>query len=167
MLNIGRILTQDRLLRATTGMNRKAFESLLEKFEQVYCGEADKREKPRSRKRGGGRKARLQSIKEKLFYILFYFKCYPTFDLAAVLFDFDRSQANRWVHRLQPILERVLGEVASPRTVLIPSFDFSGSRLASLLSITTMSLSSVDNSVATLPPIEPPPSMIIFKSNFP
>ena len=110
MLNIGRILTQDRLLRATTGMNRKAFESLLEKFEQVYCGEADKREKPRSRKRGGGRKARLQSIKEKLFYILFYFKCYPTFDLAAVLFDFDRSQANRWVHRLQPILERVLGE---------------------------------------------------------
>ena len=110
MLNIGRILTQDRLLRATTGMNRKAFESLLEKFEQVYCGEADKREKPRSRKRGRGRKARLQSIKEKLFYILFYFKCYPTFDLAAVLFDFDRSQANRWVHRLQPILERVLGE---------------------------------------------------------
>ena len=37
-------------------------------------------------------------------------KCYPTFDLAAVLFDFDRSQANRWVHRLQPILEKVLGE---------------------------------------------------------
>ena len=65
------------------------------------------------------------------------------------------------------LLESVLGEVAFPRTVLIPSFDFSGSRLASLLSITTMSLSSVDNSVATLPPIEPPPSMIIFKSNFP
>jgi hypothetical protein len=27
-----------------------------------------------------------------------------------VLFDFDRSQANRWVHRLQPILEKTLGE---------------------------------------------------------
>ncbi|MCE2661478.1 MAG: transposase [Microcystis sp. 53602_E8] len=92
MLNIGRILHQDRLLRATTGLNRRAFETLLEKFEQVY------------------RKARLQSIREKLFYILFYLKCYPTFDLAAVLFDFDRSQANRWVHRLQPILEKVLGE---------------------------------------------------------
>ncbi len=72
--------------------------------------EADNREKPRKRKIGAGRKARLQSIKEKLFYILFYLKCYPTFDLAAVLFDFDRSQANRWVHRLQPILEKVLGE---------------------------------------------------------
>ena len=65
------------------------------------------------------------------------------------------------------LLESVLGEAASPRIVLIPSFDLSGSRLDSLLSITTMSLSSVDNSVATLPPIEPPPSMIIFKSNFP
>jgi hypothetical protein len=105
MLNIKRILGQDRLLRATTGLNKKAFEALLEKFTQVYLALTNKR--VRKRKRGGGRKARWQSTKEKLFYILFYFKCYPTFDLAAVLFDFDRSQANRWVHRLQPILEKV------------------------------------------------------------
>ena len=110
MLNIERILSQDRLLRATTGLNRKAFEDLLVKFEEVYLSWPQKREKPRKRKLGAGRKARLTTIKEKLFYILFYFKCYPTFDLAAVLFDFDRSQANRWVHRLQPILEKSLGE---------------------------------------------------------
>lgn len=42
--------------------------------------------------------------------LLFYFKCYPTFDLASVLFDFDRSQAHRWVHRLQGILEKTLGK---------------------------------------------------------
>jgi hypothetical protein len=65
MLNIGRILPQDRLLRGTTGLNRRAFETLLEKFEQVYLAEADNREKPRKRKIGAGRKARLQSIKEK------------------------------------------------------------------------------------------------------
>jgi hypothetical protein len=47
---------------------------------------------------------------EKLFYILFYLKCYPTFDLASALFDFDRSQAHRWVHKLQRILEKTLGE---------------------------------------------------------
>ncbi len=52
---------------------------------------------------------------EKLFYILFYFKCYPTFEVAGVLFDFDRSQANRWMHRLQPILEAALG-----RTMALP-----------------------------------------------
>jgi hypothetical protein len=45
-----------------------------------------------------------------LFYILFYFKIYPTFDLAGLLFDLDRAQAHHWMHRLQPILETVLGE---------------------------------------------------------
>jgi hypothetical protein len=110
MLNLEKILRQERLLRATTGLNRKAFEILLEKFTQVYLAEAYNQKKPRKRKIGGGRKARLKTIKEKLFYILCYFKCYPTFDLAAVLFDVDRSQANRWVHRLQPILEKTLKE---------------------------------------------------------
>lgn len=73
MLNIERILGQDRLLRATTGLNRKAFEELLVKFEAVYLSWSQKRKKPRQRKSGGGRKARLTTIKEKLFYILFYF----------------------------------------------------------------------------------------------
>ena len=45
-------------------------------------------------------------MKEKLFYILFYLKCYPTYDLASILFDFDRAQAYRWVHRLQPIEDK-------------------------------------------------------------
>ncbi|MEH2276463.1 MAG: NAD(P)H-binding protein, partial [Nostoc sp.] len=30
---------------------------------------------------------------DKLFFILFYFKCYPTFDVAGVLFDLHRSRA--------------------------------------------------------------------------
>lgn len=47
------------------------------------------------RKRGAERKAQLRTIKEKLFYILFYLKCYPTYDFALVFFDFDRSQAYR------------------------------------------------------------------------
>ena len=108
MLNIERALKQDRLLRALTGLNRKAFESLLESFNQRY--EQTLLEKPRQRSVGGGRKARLRTTQDKLFYILFYFKCYPTFDLAGILFDIDRSQAHYWVHRLQPILEVALGE---------------------------------------------------------
>jgi hypothetical protein len=110
MLNVEKVLRQDRLLRATTGLNRTAFSALLSKFEQVHLGSIPQKEKPRKRKIGAGRKARLSQIREKLFYILFYFKCYPTFDLASVLFDFDRSQAYRWVQRLQPILEKTLGE---------------------------------------------------------
>lgn len=111
MININRILAKDRLLRAMTGLNRKAFEVLLEKFEKVYEQEEEKTgAMPRQRRKGGGRKARLESMAEKLFYILFYLKCYPTFDLASALFDFDRSQAHRWVHKLQRILEKALGE---------------------------------------------------------
>lgn len=110
MLNIDKILNQDRLLRATTGLNRKAFDNLLVSFESVYLSDYHESQSPRQRAIGGGRKSRLKTIKEKLFYILFYFKCYPTFDLAAVLFDFDRSQANRWVHRLQEVLEATLEE---------------------------------------------------------
>jgi hypothetical protein len=38
-----------------------------------------------------------------------YNKCYPTFDLMGVLYNFDRSCAHDWVHRLLPILETALG----------------------------------------------------------
>lgn len=108
MLNIKRALKQNRLLRALTGLNSKAFQSLLLTFTQVY--EQTLRDKPRQRSVGGGRKARLRTFEHKLFYILFYFKCYPTFDVAGILFDIDRSQAHHWAHRLQPILEAALGE---------------------------------------------------------
>jgi hypothetical protein len=61
----------------------------------------------------------LATVEAKLFFILFYFKVYPTFDLAGFLFDLDRSQANRWMHRLQPLLEQALGEkMALPKRKL-------------------------------------------------
>ncbi len=110
MLNINRALKNDRLLRALTGVNRKAFDQLCEIFEVVYQESIKSDTKPRKRARGGGRKARLSSIEFKLFFILFYFKCYPTFDVLSWLFDIDRGRANRWVHRLQGILETALGK---------------------------------------------------------
>jgi hypothetical protein len=110
MLNIHRALENDRLLRALTWLNRKAFEALCEVFGAVYQESLQSDPKPRKRARGGGRKARLRSIESKLFFILFYFKCYPTFDVLSFLFDLERGRANRWVHRLQGILETALGK---------------------------------------------------------
>ena len=112
MLNLQRLLRDDRLLRALTGLNRKAFDTLMPIFAEVLAEAAIPRRDPapRQRAQGGGRKPRLESVTDKLVYILFYFKCYPTFDLAGVLFDLDRSQANRWMHRLQPVLEQALGK---------------------------------------------------------
>jgi hypothetical protein len=110
MLNLDRILNQDRLLRAMTGLNRQAFEALLPKFAQVYERSLLTPLASRQRAPGGGRKATLRTIDEKLFYVLLYCKCYPTFDLLSVLFNFDRSCAHDWVHRLLPVLETTLGE---------------------------------------------------------
>jgi hypothetical protein len=108
MLNIERVLKQDRLRRALTGLNRKAFDELLVVFSPLY--EQTRQTGPRQRAVGGGRKARLLGTQAKLFFILFYFKCYPTFDLAGIIFDLHRSQAHQWMNRLQTFLEETWGK---------------------------------------------------------
>ncbi len=121
MLKLQRVVRDERLLRALTGLNRKAFEELKLAFEQeLLVEEAPRRsKKQRQRAKAGGRKPRLETVEEKLIYILFYFKCYPTFDLAGIIFDIDRSQANRWMHRLQLVLEKALGrKMALPKRKL-------------------------------------------------
>ena len=112
MLNIKRIIFDDRLRRALTRLNKKAFDDLLPTFAQVIAQQEIPRrsQQPRQRATGAGRKPRLETVEQKLIYILFYFKCYPTFDLAGLLFDIDRSQAHRWMHRLQKALEIALAK---------------------------------------------------------
>ena len=107
MLDLNRVFKNDRLMRALTGLNLAAFDQLLPSFIDAYQA-AHPMSLKRRRAPGGGRKANLEEMEDKLFFVLFYFKCYPTFDLAGIFFDFDRSQANRWLHRLQPILEAAL-----------------------------------------------------------
>jgi hypothetical protein len=108
MINIEKILKQDRQIRATTGLTQQRFEMLLPSFAEAYQETLDK--KRRWRAAGGGRKATLKTSADKLFFILLYCKCYPTFDLMSVLFGFDRSCAHEWVHRLRQILETALGK---------------------------------------------------------
>ncbi len=67
MLNIERALNQDRLLRALTSLNQKAFNALLPSFEELY--EHESQQYPRQREKGAGRKAKLKGAREKLFYI--------------------------------------------------------------------------------------------------
>lgn len=110
MLNLERILQNDRLMRAMTGLNRQAFEALLPSFATAYQQSLNKPDQIRKRAPGGGRKATLLRSEEKLFYILFYCKCYPTMDLASAVFSFDRSCACDWIHLLLPCLEQALGE---------------------------------------------------------
>lgn len=127
MLDLERVKRDDRLLRALTGLNLKALTTLQSSFAQALAEAPIPRRSPQPRERsvGGGRKPRLASVEDKLIYILVYFKCYPTFDLAGLLFDLDRSQANRWMHRLQPVLEAALGQqLALPKRKLRSMSEF-------------------------------------------
>ena len=55
-----------------------------------------------------GREFVLKSSGEKLFFILFYMKCYPTLELCGWLFDVDRSSCCRWVKWFLPALQEML-----------------------------------------------------------
>jgi len=109
MLNIKRALRSDRLMKALTGMTIAEFERLLPTFTVGLKKAQVKAKKERKRAIGGGRRHTLKTPTDKLFFILFYLKCYPTFDLAGLLYGVDRAQAQRWVKVLLPVLEEVLG----------------------------------------------------------
>jgi len=104
-------MKSDRVMKSLTGLSVEKFHSLLPTFKTVYTEEKRKeikQNKNRQRDMGAGRKHSLETIEAKLFFILFYLKVYPTFDLAGFIFDVNRSQTNRWFHVLLPILEKSL-----------------------------------------------------------
>ena len=48
-------------------------------------------------------------ISKKLFFILFYYKVYPTFRLASGIFEFDKRNVQLWKEFLAPVLFFALG----------------------------------------------------------
>ena len=56
----------------------------------------------------GRQETYLKHSQRETVFILFYLKCCPTYDLAGISFDVDRSQASRWVEQWLAILSRVL-----------------------------------------------------------
>lgn len=105
----------NRLMKSLTGMSVDEFEILLPRFEQ--CLKEAGMKKDRQRAIGGGKKGVLSSPAHKLFFMLFYLKVYPVYDVAGFLFGgVDKSRPCRWVSDLLPILEKALG-----RTCRLPA----------------------------------------------
>ena len=107
MLNVARIMTSNRQMKAITGMSIQEFKLLVPSMDKFIYEQASS--KSRQRAVGGGRKGALKNSESKLFFILFYLKVYPTYDLASAIFDVDKSRVSRWVKKLLPNLEKVLG----------------------------------------------------------
>src|SRR5919199_257518 len=113
MLNFQKIRTRPRILRQLTGLTLAAFEALLADFERAYDEDRQQRDRhrpaPRRRRPGGGAKGALPTSADKLVFLLFYFRQYPTQETQAFLFGFSQGQACQWIHRLTPIVNRALG----------------------------------------------------------
>lgn len=107
MINVIKALKNNRVMKSLTGLTAEELALLLTMFTNTLFIEAQ--EKSRKRKIGGGRKGSLITVTHKLFFILFYYKVYPTMDVAGLLFNVDRSKICIWVKKFTPILEKCLG----------------------------------------------------------
>ena len=100
----------ERQMKALTGLSPAQFDDLLPVFKDIYGVMQQKRYEEgvesgtRRRKPGGGTKGKLPTITDKLLFVLYYYKTYPTFDVLGTQFEMARSKAHENLHKLSPIL---------------------------------------------------------------
>ena len=102
-----RLFKDERAFQAMLGISQVNFWQLSAEFEKRFLRTF---ERPgRKCAPGQGRKSEIPDGEDKLAFILFYIKVYPTFELMSVFWGLNRSECCRWVHRLLPILAETLG----------------------------------------------------------
>jgi len=107
---MGLQIRDERQMKALTGLSQAQFDHLLSVFSALYqtpqqkTYEAGVESGTRRRKPGGGSKGKLPTMAEKLLFVLYYYKTYPTFDVLGTQFEMARSKANENLHKLSPIL---------------------------------------------------------------
>jgi len=111
MISLEQARRSDRLMRATTSLTVAEFDAVAKEFDlkwtalqatQTTAGA------PRQRQPGGGRKGCLETAAQKLFFILFYYKAYPTQDVMGLLFGITQGQVSEWVKRLTAVVSQLL-----------------------------------------------------------
>src|SRR6266704_6299753 len=107
---MGLQIRDERQMKALTGLSQAQFDPLLPVFSDIYRAtqqqtyEEGVQSGTRRRHPGGGSKGKLPTMAEKLQFILYYYKTYPTFDVLGTHFDMARSKAHENLHTLSPIL---------------------------------------------------------------
>ena len=90
MLSHAKLQNKPRIFRSLSGLSLSEFEQLLPSFEQAwqdYVYDEYIARSERKRRYGAGRKAKLEDSRDKLLFILFYFRQYPTQEVQGFLFD--------------------------------------------------------------------------------
>lgn len=107
-------IRDERHMRSLTGVSEAQFEILLETFSMTYLEMQWQSYQTglitgiRQRRPGGGRKGALPTVRDKLLFLLYYFKVYPTFDVLGTQFNMARSKANENLYKLVPVLYQTL-----------------------------------------------------------
>ena len=111
---MGLHIRDDRQMKAFTGLSHAQFDHLLPVFNDIYqttqqhTYEQGVVSGTRTRTPGGGSKGKWPTMADKLLFVLYYYKTYPTFDVLETQFDMVRSKAHENLHKLSPILYNTL-----------------------------------------------------------
>ncbi len=90
----------NRQYLASTGLSKEDFDRLHEEFKLVY--------KPKPFNELAKHTPLLTDSKEALFFILFYFKSYPTLEVLGLSFGFSNTSAFVYIDYIKPYLKAVL-----------------------------------------------------------
>ena len=103
----------DRKIKSIIGMSLPKFNILLVAFAAAYdavqmerCRQGEIKQVPT-----GGPNGHLDTFEKKLFFILYYLKTYPTFDVLGFHFGFSSGHAHHPVENLLPVLLRGLSDL--------------------------------------------------------
>jgi hypothetical protein len=99
-----------RTIKSVIGMDRSKFNKLAEAFASAYAAIQQERLLKGEIKQvpSGGPKGNLDRPEKKLFFVLYYLKTYPTFDVLGFHFGFSSGHAHDPVDALLPVLLRSL-----------------------------------------------------------
>jgi hypothetical protein len=103
-------VTDDRIVSSLIGMPKAKFTLLVAAFQAADVAIDQERVQNGEIKhvKLGGPKGNLDSYEKKLFFVLYYLKTYPTFDVLGVHFGFSGGHAHAHIDRLLPVLGRTL-----------------------------------------------------------
>jgi len=107
---MGMHIRDERQMKALTGLSQTQCNHLLPVFSDIYQATQQKtyaqgiESGTRRRKPGGGCKGKLPTMADKLLFVLYYYKTYPTFDVLGTQFEVARSKAHANLPKLSPIL---------------------------------------------------------------
>jgi len=101
---------RDRTVKSLIGLGKAKFDALAIAFGESCRAMNEERLRQGKIKRipSGGPKTELSSPERKLFFLLFYLKTYPTFDVLGFHFGMSSGHAHNHVENLLPALQATL-----------------------------------------------------------